>query len=1269
MRAFAWLARSTCYTFAVAFLSIMGGQIASLYGYLYFYGYLYIRKDLLILDILPNRIVYALFALLALSSLTHYVCFGLLRTFGVRRELKRLRIINDQVRGMDMSPSLSSEGLPDLLHALSKFPLWNTVAAAVFGLSLLSGILSVVALHGANLEQVFLGIRAGLIAILVYLYITYVISDFLTLSLRSQVKKKIHQLGQKFEEAPLFSLKGKFASFVVFMLITLVVINSFTLGSHEDPGESAIITLFSILSMLICSFLVGLYFTSIFRSIEEARTASQDLASGGSGFVFSGSLDKEFILLNQSMIAAAEEVNRYRTRMEDLVQRKTRDLEKSLEGLSESERRFRSMVENGSDIISILNRDGSRRYVSPSIERILGYLPEDLAGKSAFDVIHSEDRERLLDAFVQAAKTGKTISSECRILHKNGSWRNIQIVGKSFLDDPAIEGIVLNSRDVTERNRAEEVLRFTQFSVDHAADPVYWMDSNARFIYVNEAACKCLGYSPDELLTMTVHDIDPDFPPEVWPTHWNELRERGSFMLESHHRTRTGRTFPVELTLNHMQFEGKEYNCAFARDITERKQAEIELLEAHQEMGKTNSQLEQAIQHANLLALKAEVANVAKSEFLANMSHEIRTPMNGVIGMTGLLMETDLSPEQQEYARTIHSSADTLLSLINDILDFSKIEAGQLDLEVLDFDLRTTVEDVADMLAMRAHDKDLEFSILIHPDVPALVKGDPGRLRQILINLTGNAIKFTEQGEVHIRVAVDEEAESHALVRFSVIDTGIGIPEDRRDRLFKSFSQVDASITRKYGGTGLGLAISQQLVRIMGGQIGFESKEGMGSKFWFTLDLEKQAKARPPEKILPEDIREARILVVDDHATNRLVFREMLRSWGCRFEEAGDGEKALEALRKASVDRDPFRIALVDMQMPGMDGKTLGQQIKQDPDIWDTRLVMLTSLGSRGETAQLQQIGFAAYLTKPIKISQLYDCLVTVLGVAPADPGMRDRPIITRHTLREEKKRRVRILLAEDNVVNQKVALRILQKLGYRADAVANGREAVSALETIPYDLVLMDVQMPDMNGFEATELIRDPDSRVLRHDIPIIAMTAHALKGDRERCLEAGMNDYLSKPVTALALNEVLEKVLTTEPSAALLSPDGAPGQGKPVHIQRIQAIADGDIAFERDLIESYVSTTEQSLKALESSIHEDLREDVENRAHSIKGASANAGAKGMQEIARRLEEFASGDAPGEGPELLSEIRSEFERVRRFFKAYLASRQAAHPDPSQQSQ
>jgi len=725
-------------------------------------------------------------------------------------------------------------------------------------------------------------------------------------------------------------------------------------------------------------------------------------------------------------------------------------------------------------------------------------------------------------------------------------------------------------------------------AVEQSPVTIVITDTSGTIEYVNPKFTEMTGYTLAEALGQNPRILKSgEFPPEAYKTLWNTILAGEVWRGEFHNKKKNGQLFWEQASISPIK-DALGIVTSFVavkEDITGRKLAEAELIE-------TNRHLAEATSRASEMAEKAEMASAAKSEFLANMSHEIRTPMNGVIGMTGLLLDTDLNDEQRRYAEIVRASGESLLSLINNILDFSKIEAKKFDLETLDFDLSSLLDDFAAMLAVRAHEKGLELLCAADLNVPTLLRGDPGRLRQILTNLAGNAIKFTQAGEVAIRVSLKEGGGSQGagggeqgaksrghgtanisfgsekddetvLLRFSVRDTGIGIPADKICRLFEEFSQVDASTTRKYGGTGLGLAISRQLAELMGGEAGVSSEEGKGSEFWFTALLGKQAVVEQAESLSPADLRGVRVLIVDDNATNREILTTRLASYGMRPMEARDGPEAIHDLYQALDDNDPFRIAVIDMQMPGMDGEAVGRAIKVEKRLAETRMVMLTSMGTRGDAWRFQEIGFSAYSTKPIQHRELKAVLSQVLMNCDGTDSM-TQSIATRHTARETLNhlagremlnlfagRNVRILLAEDNIINQQVALGILGKLGLYADAVANGVEALTALETLPYDLVLMDVQMPVMDGFEATEKIRNNEkimindefgmmkekepeklvaysSLIIRHSpIPIIAMTAHAMQGDRERCLAAGMNDYITKPVSPRSLADVLDKWL----------------------------------------------------------------------------------------------------------------------------------------------
>jgi len=672
----------------------------------------------------------------------------------------------------------------------------------------------------------------------------------------------------------------------------------------------------------------------------------------------------------------------------DITERKQAD-----EALRESDARYKRIVETANEGIMILDSQFCFTFVNQKLADMLGYLPEEMLDRPVISIIFEEDLTDHL-ATMEKRAAGAGGQYERRLRRKDGSscWT---IVSATVLKNEAgqFTGSFSMLTDITERKKADEALKESELRfrtmVEMAPDAIFIVSQTGAFIEVNPAACKQLGYTREQLLSRHVSDILP--VSLAAKASWRlKTMENADSSYESFHMRSDGTQVPVELNIRKIMLNGNPAMLGIARDITERKRAE-EMLQ------QTNQDLEIAIEQSNELARQARQANAAKSEFLANMSHEIRTPLNGVIGMTGLLLDMDLNSEQHESAQIAHISGEMLLSLINDILDLSKIEARKLELERLDFDLRSTLKDTADLLAIGAHEKGLELVCFVEPEVPSFLRGDPGRLRQILVNLGGNAVKFTETGEIVIRVRLESEDERNVTIRFSVSDTGIGIPANRQDILFSPFTQVDGSITRKYGGTGLGLAISKHLTELMGGKICLKSEEGKGSTFWFTAVFEKR-----PAGSGSADEKFAKI----------------------------EGEGAIE--RCAAVP-----------------------------------------------------------------------------------------------TISENGKRKIRILVVEDNPVNQKVAQAMLRKMGLRADVVADGQEAINALQMIPYDLVLMDCQMPEIDGFEATRCIRLEGSKALNPGIPIIAMTALSMQGDREKCIQAGMNDFIAKPVQQRELAEVIDRWL----------------------------------------------------------------------------------------------------------------------------------------------
>ena len=887
--------------------------------------------------------------------------------------------------------------------------------------------------------------------------------------------------------------------------------------------------------------------------------------------------------------------------------------------------------------ICLLASNNSIVFANRTAARLLRRTPHDCAGQTFSDLI------------------GQPVELS-NSLHSSGVWKFPEgtfaaggdVTDADADDAPALTVIeweqlrlsgipnvttLMTLRDISRECELETDRDRLATVADESPYPIVEIDRHGNILYVNptmvEVLCR-FGYDPTGK-----PDILPDNLPSLVATCLMEGRTLRSQEVVKGDACYSWTLCPVP---------SNQLVRAYGVDLGEVHAAHRALNATADHLRESNRQLDQALQ-------QAQAAARAKSAFLAMITHELRTPMNGVIGMASLLLDTPLTEEQRSFTQTIQQCGEAQLSLINDVLECSKIEAGKLELETLDFHLRTTVEDVLSQFAERAQRKGLEITGLVHAAVPNALRGDPGRLRQVLTNFVGNAVKFTERGEVTLQAFLESDTPDGVTIKFEVTDSGIGISEEVQGRLFQAFTQADSSTTRKYGGTGLGLAISKQLVELMGGSVGLRSRPGEGTTFWCTATFQKQPVCSPA--IVPSaELSGRRILIVDDNESNRTILHHLVSGWGMQDRQAKNAAEAMQMLEEAAAKGEPYDAAVLDMLMPDKDGLQLAQDIKAHPQGAGVRLIVLTSLIQPGHAERARRAGFTAYLTKPVRHDQLQGCLRVVFGsqrpaatMSPATgKGQTIAPtLITRHTLAEQSPR-PRILVAEDNMVNQKLAVRMLDRLGYQPDVVSNGQEALAAFQRESYAAIVMDCQMPTMDGYEATRLIRaqeeTPDSSRSRAHIPIIALTANAMPGDRERCKAAGMDDYLTKPVKTDDLGLILQRWAPLAPTA------DAPAPAPPREMTKTDArvfdaatmLANigGDAELFDQLIRLFIDRHPVMMKEIETAIGQADAAALERAAHSLKGTAGNLCAPDVVLLAGQLEATGRLGTLTEAPSLL---------------------------------
>ncbi|MDB6150472.1 MAG: domain S-box protein [Chthoniobacter sp.] len=901
----------------------------------------------------------------------------------------------------------------------------------------------------------------------------------------------------------------------------------------------------------------------------------------------------------------------------------------------EREAQFRDLFDEAPVAYHELDPEGRILRVNKTELAMLGYTAEEMVGRKVADFIVDADSEAEI---LRQLRGAVRLESYQRTFRMKGGKKVPVLMRHKLITGPEgqVSGMRSTLQDISALKRIEEDLREAEEKYrsifEHAIEGIFQSTPEGSYMSVNPALASIYGYeSTEELMRSVTHIalqlyVDPnrraefaaiisekgavrDFESEVW-------RKDGTSIWVSE-RARAVRDADGKL----LYYEGT------VEDVTARRETE------------------KTIRHARDAAL--ESARL-KSQFLANMSHEIRTPMNGIIGMTGLLMDTELSPKQRDFTQTISGSAEALLTIINDVLDFSKIEAGMLAFEELEFDLSSVVEGAVEVLATRAATKGLELASLVHSDVPTGLRGDPGRLRQVLTNLIGNSVKFTEQGEVVVRARLLEATDSEVKLRFTITDSGIGIPPDVQARLFQAFVQADGSTTRKYGGTGLGLAICRQLVEQMHGEIGVESESGKGSTFWFTARLGRNPSASSASQ-RGAVLRGKRVLVVDDNATSRSILQHHFDAWGLQQEYATSGAEALLILQREAANGKVFDATVIDMQMPGMNGFALARAIKSDPRLHSPKLVVLTALDRHDDGELLRDAGVDAYVAKPVKQSFLFGCLTTVLASdvdsRPLASGL--MALAPKAEPLADRTAPLRMLIAEDNVVNQKVALHQLQKLGYTADVVEHGQAALEAIGQKGYDLVFMDCQMPHLDGYAATRELRKREGDTRK--TWIVAMTANSLYGDREKCLAAGMDDYVSKPVKMEALASAIRAFTEARKNAAASNPEVE--RAPTIDLRVIDTFREMDPDSENGLLEglidAFVENTPKVLSEAWTALSGQFAPKLAMAAHSLKGSCSNFGAENMREACAQLEKEAGEGNLERAPKLLAEIEQEFENVR----------------------